>query len=292
MKLDQLKALDAVVRAGSFAKAANEILLVTQPAVTKAVQNLEESIGFALFSRENYRPQLTPQGQVFYQKALLILQDVKELASWSEQISRGVESELYISIDTHFMLPCMLNALHQSHQTYSETQLHIRYEKLGASMRKLKAHECDLALVLWLPDYASDRTLNSKIIKKIEASTVVSADFPLLKQQGPITQKDLAPYIQVIERTDSSETGASRSINPYSQHWYVNDVLMKKQIILSGQSYGLLPYYLIEKELEEGKLVPFENYEAFYMMRTELRAVSLKSRHMGPVLSHLWQKLA
>lgn len=292
MKFEQLKALDAVVKAGSFAKAANEILLVTQPAVTKAIQNLEESIGFALFSRDEYRPKLTPEGQVFYQKALLILQDVKELASWSEQISRGVESELYISIDTHFMLSCLLNALHQSHQSYPETKLHLRYEKLGASMRKLKAHECDLALVLWLPDYASDRSLTSKVIKKIEASTVVSADFPLLKQQGTITQKELAPYIQVIERTDSSETGAARSINPHSQHWYVNDVMMKKQIILSGRSYGLLPHYLIEKELAEGKLVPFENYEAFHMMRTELRAVSLKARHMGPVLSKLWQKLA
>ena len=96
----------------------------------------------------------------------------------------------------------------------------------------------------------------------------------------------------MIERTDSSETGASHSINPHSQHWYVNDVLMKKQIILSGRSYGLLPYYLIEKELAEGKLVLFDKYEAFVMLQTELRAVNLKSSHMGPVLSQLWQKLA
>lgn len=292
MKLEQLKALDAVVKAGSFAKAANEILLVTQPAVTRAVQNLEAELGFALFSREQYRPVLTPQGQAFYSRAQQILNQVENLSAFSQQMAQGMEPELKIAIDTYFLLPEMLCAFHETNLEFPCTQLHISCEILGGSIGKLLEKTCDLVIVPWTPDYYAQKGIVSQSLGLIRASTVVAKDFPLLQQKETVKAQDLEAYIQVVERTQAAYTRAAESsLNPHSQRWYVNDVHLKKQIILSGRSYGLLPYHLIESELASGQLVPFHNLEGFQVREFELRAVRLKDTPLGPVQAKLWQKL-
>lgn len=292
MKLEQFKALDAVVKAGSFAKAANEILLVTQPAVTRAIQNLEAEIGFSLFSREQYRPVLTAQGRAFYNQAQQILAQVEHLGALSLQMAQGLEPELKIAIDTYFLLPEMLCAFHETNLEFPCTQLHISCELLGGAVGKLLDKACDLVIVAWAPEYRSQPEFLSQPLAQIQASTVVAGNFPLLNQSEAVQAKELAPYIQVVERTqDQYMRLGSNSLNPHSQRWYVNDVHLKKQIILSGRSYGFLPYHLIEQELASGQLVPFSNLEGFQVRTIELRAVALKSSPMGPVLEKLWQKL-
>ncbi len=292
MKLEQLKALDAVVKAGSFAKAANEILLVTQPAVTRAVQNLEAEIGFALFSREQYRPVLTPQGQAFYSRAQQILKQVENLSDLSQQMAQGMEPELKIAIDTYFLLPEMLCAFHETNQEFPCTQLHISCEILGGAIGKLIEKACDLVIVPWAPEYRNQSQLLSLPLAQIQASTVVAGNFPLLKQAEAVPAEALAPFIQVVERSQEQYMRlGSSTLNPHSQRWYVNDVHLKKQIILSGRSYGFLPYHLIEQELASGQLVPFSNLESFQVRTIELRAVRLKDSSMGPVQQKLWQKL-
>jgi DNA-binding transcriptional LysR family regulator len=291
MKIDQLRALDAVVKGGSFAKAANEILLMTQPAVTRSIQHLEAAIGFKLFSREKYRPELTPQGEVFYQRALKILAEVDALADFSIQIATGMEPELRVSIDAYILLPKMLNAFHAIKAECLNTRLFISCETLGASLRKLLNKEADLSLILWTPEFDRHKNLESKTIQRIKAATVVAPSFPLLNK-GPISPKQLAPFIQVIERTDDFHAPAvSKSEELNCQPWYVSDAHTKKQIILSGKSFGLLPYHLIQDELDKGLLVPFENLEGFQVFEREMRVARLKEREMGPVLTKLWQML-
>lgn len=292
MKIDQLRALDAVVRAGSFAKAANEILLMTQPAVTRSVKNLEDSIGFKLFSRDGYRPELTTQGTVFYQRALKILAEIDALTDFSAQMATGMEPELRVSIDAYILLPKMLQAFHEIKAECLDTRLYLSCETLGAALRKLLNKEADLSLVMWAPEFERYQNLETKLIQRIKASTVVSADFPLLNKSR-VCKKDLAPYIQVIEHTDDIHPPAiSQHEEITCQPWYVSDAHTKKQVILSGKSFGLLPYHLIQKELDEGLLVPFENLEGFEVYERELRLARLKEREMGPVLTKLWTKLS
>lgn len=292
MKIDQFKALDAVVRAGSFARAANEILLVTQPAVTRAIQNLENTIGFKLFSRDKYRPELTPQGKAFYQRALKILSEVDHLTYFSQQLAAGEEPEIKVSIDAYILVPKMLKAFHAINQECLTTQLHISCEILGASIKKVLQKTADLGLLMWSPEYERFKSLETKHIQYIKASTVVSPDFPLLKKEGVVKREELAPYIQVIERTDSSHIPAvEQSDEQLCQHWYVSDAHAKKQIIMSGHSFGLLPYHVIEEELKQGLLVPFENLEGFKVFEREMRVARLKEREMGPVLTKLWYRL-
>lgn len=63
--LDPLKGFEAAARHLSFTRAAAELFL-TQSAVSRQIQTLEEQLGLRLFRRETRRLALTPEGAVLY----------------------------------------------------------------------------------------------------------------------------------------------------------------------------------------------------------------------------------
>jgi DNA-binding transcriptional LysR family regulator len=65
MNFRQLEIFRAVMVSGSASRAA-ELLGITQPAVSRAIGELEQRIGFALFDRVKGRLVPTPEGQLFF----------------------------------------------------------------------------------------------------------------------------------------------------------------------------------------------------------------------------------
>lgn len=74
-ELRHLRAFAAVAKAHSYT-AASRVLLVTQPALTRAVQQLESSVGAQLLMRTSRSVELTVAGAEFYDKVLPILGDL------------------------------------------------------------------------------------------------------------------------------------------------------------------------------------------------------------------------
>ncbi|TPJ57250.1 LysR substrate-binding domain-containing protein [Mesorhizobium sp. B2-7-1] len=67
MNLRQIEVFRVVMTSGTTAKAA-EVLHVSQPAVSKMIQELERSLDFDLFHRIKGRLQPTPEGQLFFRE--------------------------------------------------------------------------------------------------------------------------------------------------------------------------------------------------------------------------------
>lgn len=67
MNLRQVEVFRVVMTNGTTARAA-EVLHVSQPAVSKMIQELERSLGFALFQRVKGRLHPTPEGQLFFRE--------------------------------------------------------------------------------------------------------------------------------------------------------------------------------------------------------------------------------
>ena len=66
VNLEAYRVFCAVARLGSFSRAADE-LFISQPAVSQAIQKLEEALGGALFVRVPKAVRLTPEGEVLYE---------------------------------------------------------------------------------------------------------------------------------------------------------------------------------------------------------------------------------
>lgn len=90
MDLKQLRALLAVAESGSVTKAA-ELLNVVQPAVSRQLKLLEESVGAPLFARERHGMELTDAGRTLVERARRALRELEQAKAEIKPIS-GVVS--------------------------------------------------------------------------------------------------------------------------------------------------------------------------------------------------------
>jgi len=102
LNVNQLRAFYTAAKAGSISKAAQE-LMVTPPAVTMQVKQLEESVGIRLLVREGNSIQPTRAGREVYKRAERIFQEIHETESYLEDISTGKLGELRIGCPE---MPC------------------------------------------------------------------------------------------------------------------------------------------------------------------------------------------
>ena len=64
--LSQYKIFYEVAKAGNISKAAKE-LYISQPAISKAISKLEDSLSTILFTRNSRGVQLTEEGQILFE---------------------------------------------------------------------------------------------------------------------------------------------------------------------------------------------------------------------------------
>lgn len=93
--LKQIKYFQAVVRCGSFTKAAEECY-ISQSAISQQIQALEHELGISLLVRGNRKFTVTPAGEYFYKKSLILTADFEKLCRETVRISREDEPQLRI----------------------------------------------------------------------------------------------------------------------------------------------------------------------------------------------------
>jgi len=109
MKFFQLEYMMAVCKYGSISKAADE-LLVSRPAVSRTVKDLEQEFGIELFRRTTSGVALTEAGIVFYDKCMKIEKMVAELRMEMDAIKDAYSSENdhWLNIGLTFTARCRI----------------------------------------------------------------------------------------------------------------------------------------------------------------------------------------
>ena len=93
--LKQLKYFQSVVRLNSFSAAAEENF-ISQSAISQQIQALERELGFQLLERKNRTFTLTPAGEYFYQKSLILTADYERMCNEAAKIAKGDRASLKI----------------------------------------------------------------------------------------------------------------------------------------------------------------------------------------------------
>lgn len=86
--LRQIRYFQAVVARHSFSEAAEECH-ISQSAISQQIKALESELGFPLLERKNRKFVLTPAGEHFYRKSLVLVADYEQLCRESARIARG-----------------------------------------------------------------------------------------------------------------------------------------------------------------------------------------------------------
>ncbi|WP_019881535.1 MULTISPECIES: LysR family transcriptional regulator [unclassified Methylophilus] len=107
---ESLKRFMRVAELGSFTKAADSLGL-PKASISLAVQQLESKLQTQLFHRTTRKVQLTPDGQLFYEKSKDVLSEIEELEtlfiSDDSQISGVVRVNLSQPMARHLLIPAL-----------------------------------------------------------------------------------------------------------------------------------------------------------------------------------------
>ena len=155
MTLDQLIALDAIVAAGTF-RAAAERLNKAQSAVSHQIRKLEAELGFDLFSRDTYRPDLTPEGEVFFRETTRVLEQVHGLKKVAAGLRSEQEPMISIAITATMSLDPILNVLGEVGRSFPGTHIRVTTEMMGGPLARLMEGDADL-IVASLVDVHIDK---------------------------------------------------------------------------------------------------------------------------------------
>ena len=101
MELRHIRYFLAVAEEMNFTRAA-EKLCIAQPPLSRQIQELEEELEVKLFLRKPHNLQLTPEGQLFKQYAIRVLEMVAKSTEEVKEIHNGLHGTLYLaSVEGH-----------------------------------------------------------------------------------------------------------------------------------------------------------------------------------------------
>lgn len=124
MELRHLRYFQAVAEELSYSKAALR-LRIAQPALSRAVQEIERELGVNLIDRNRRSARLTPAGTVFLQEIGVILERLDESLRRVKRTAAGEEGELrlgYIGPPTE---PFLGRLLHEYRRRYPLVSVHL-----------------------------------------------------------------------------------------------------------------------------------------------------------------------
>jgi DNA-binding transcriptional LysR family regulator len=154
MEIGQIEAFLAVVREGSFTKAA-ERLNLRQPSLSARIQALEQTLGGDLFLRDKRPVQLSPIGEIFVDYAERAM-GVLEAGSEAVRAARlGTSGRVTVCCPFSLATYLMPNVVTRFSQQYPQAELFVEAGHSDYAVRQLVDGLVNFALAAAFPRYAS-----------------------------------------------------------------------------------------------------------------------------------------
>ena len=288
MTFDQLLTLHTIVTEGTF-RAAAERLNKSQSALSHMLKKLEQEIDMTLLSRAQYRPKLTPEGEVFYRQALRVIQQMQALDGHVRCLNASEEAQVFLAVTATYPLTPLLSVIDTVRKEYPGTHIRLARESMGGTIERL--FQDDANMVIATMDGVPADKVEAVPFSEVTILPVAHKDFEPATSPHMKTISDMQSFTQIVV-ADSSRGGntQSRDLLPGAFPWTVSDFAAKKEILLAGMGWGGIPEHLIHEELASGELVPL-NIQGFAPRKSQLYLIRRRAEEVGIVSQTLWRKL-
>ncbi|GEP45753.1 LysR family transcriptional regulator [Brevifollis gellanilyticus] len=199
MDLRHLRYFQAVAEELSFSKAARR-LRIAQPALSRAVQELEQDMGMQLIDRSRRTVSLTPAGSVLLAETAVVLERLDESLRKVKRTAAGEEGELrlgYIGPPTQIFLGRLLA---EYRQRFPKVSVHLEERTPERVWEMVAKGRLSVALTRPVPGQG-ERALSTLLLRQEPLGIVVPGGHPLAGKKN-IPWKSLAqePLIVLARR--------------------------------------------------------------------------------------------
>lgn len=250
MEINNLKAFLAVTESNSFSQAAEKLHL-TQPAISKRIAALEESLDTRLFDRISRRIQLTEAGNILLPTARSICGDIQQVQQAIASIGKSVGGRLSIGTSHHIGLHRLPEVLREFTSSYPQVELDLHFMDSEDACIKVENNQLELAIVT-LPETPFPQ-LNSEIIWRDPLQISCARNHPLgaLKH---VTATDLATYPAIVPSPETvTRQILDKALLPYDVRLKIametNYIETIKMMVSVGLGWSSLPQTMLNEEL-------------------------------------------
>ena len=237
--LKQLRYFQSVVRLNSFSAAAEENF-ISQSAISQQVQALERELGFPLLERKNRSFALTPAGEYFYQKSLILTADYERMCSEAAKIAHGDQVSLKIGY-----LRCYIGTeFHQALALFSENhpdvEVSVTYGNHEELYGLLRTGEADLVLNDQRRAF-SDEYVNL-LLTTCRSCIEVSVHSPLAQMEriSPAELKNIPCILVASESQRETEQAYYHDVVGFHGEFLYAENLEEARLMVIGRK-GFLP---------------------------------------------------
>lgn len=248
LNLDAVEALDAVIRFGGFARAAEQLHKV-QSAVSYQVRKLEQQLGITLLDREGYRVRLTAAGEAVLAEGRRLLAQARQVESLARQFAQGWEPRLLVIVDGILPVAPTLAAFKQLSDEGAPTRCQLKIEFQRGVQFCFERDSADLMVV---KDYEAKPYLSAEELPEVACVLCARRDHPLAALKS-VQPGDLQDHVELsVQDTIGGED------DPHSfggeRVFYLSGFDAKMQALLMGAGFGWMPLGMIRAELRTGRL--------------------------------------
>lgn len=177
IKLHQLRAFVEVARLGSI-RAASRAARLSQPALTKSIQELEECVGAKLFIRRRQGMVMTDIGDSFFRHASMILEELRVAQEDIQQRLGLAGGTVNIGVGGSIARTIMPQVITRFHREYPNVKIRIVEGQLVSMIPALRQGELDFTINTYYQSHP-DNELSYEYLMDREYHVVVRKGHPL-----------------------------------------------------------------------------------------------------------------
>lgn len=244
-----------VAKNGNITKTAKE-LMISQPAISKSIKNLEEQLNCSLFNRHKNGVSLTEEGSFLYDEIKSVMKIINSAEKEVEEINNLEKGNLSIGINNTLTQKYLLPYLKEFTKKYPKINIRILTGPPNELIKQAINSLIDI-IILHLP-YNIPKEFNIINLKEIQDIFVCNNDYDYLKKQK-IALKNLNDYPLILLAKGSNGryyldnicTNNNVVLNPKFE---LSSYSLLTEFIKSGMGIGILTKEFIEEELRDNKL--------------------------------------
>ena len=160
---------------------ASQELMISQPAVSKSIKNLEDQLGGKLFSRTRKGVTLTEEGEQFYKYIKQAMEYINNAENKFTDLINLEVGTINIGIGTTLTKEILIPYLEEFHKLYPKIDIQIHTDITNRLFSKLNDGLIDL-VILNLP-YKVNNDIELKTIKTLQDCFVVGENYKYLKDK-------------------------------------------------------------------------------------------------------------
>ncbi|MGI6509024.1 MAG: LysR substrate-binding domain-containing protein [Erysipelotrichaceae bacterium] len=282
MDFNKLQSFLVLAEVKNFTKAADQLYL-SQPALTKQIQTLENELGVTLFNRVGKSTFLTVEGEMLVNYAKQTIAAYNNALEHIRQIQNLEEGTLNFGATNFIGVYLMPEIISRFKKKYPKITINMTINSSTNILKKLHLNQLEFAFI---SDYITQDTDRYEInkYKHDELQLIVGKNHRLFGKTS-CSIKDLKDEIYITKAPDSSQYKFIDSLLKSENFVFENKLFIGqqeaiKESVIHNLGISFISTKAIQREVLHGDLWPLRIDE--FDLEREIQCVKLKDISLSP----------